>query len=88
MAEDRKLSEFVLELSELGRRYGFGLAGDIEVYELEREDCLFNYVEDTNGFLRFGDANADPRTWTGRNAEGGVDADASSHVREKNARVA
>ena len=82
------LSSYLRELSELGRKFGYGLEGIIQIYEFQQDDFLFSYVEDADGFLRLGNADADPASWSGRNSKSGIHADARSDVSKKDFWVA
>ena len=56
---------YLRELSDLGRRHGLGLTGQIQLYLLEREDMAFDYSADAQGIVRLGlpgDADSDPGT--------------------------
>ena len=84
MAEDRNRAlAYLHELSELGRKHGFGLAGEIQIYGLERDDYLFDYFEDSEGFLRLGDAHANAAAGTGRDSESRFNPDARPNVDKK-----
>jgi hypothetical protein len=49
------LPVFLTALSDLCRKYGFGIAGEPELFVLEPEDYAFNYSVDDRGHLVFGD---------------------------------
>ncbi len=85
---NENLTAYLEELSDLGRKYGFGLAGDIQLYKIERDDFLFDYSEDADRFLRLGNSNSDAGAGTGRDAQSCLDSDTSSHVNKKHFRVA
>lgn len=87
---DDALEAFAKDLSRLCRTYGFGL-DSAQVYEMERDDYLFDYSVDDCGKLllggSLGDANRDPRIGAGGNPEGRLKADGSSHISEEHVRI-
>ena len=64
----QRADQFAFELSELGRKFGIGIAGTPTLYMLESDDYLFNYSVDDESQLRLGDAERDSATRTRRNA--------------------
>ena len=58
--ENEKFEAFAQALSELCRSHGIALAGEMRVYLMEREDYLFDYSIDQNGFLNLGASLAQP----------------------------
>lgn len=45
---------YLRELSDLGRRHGFGLTGRVQIYQLERDDMAFDYTSDDEGYVCLG----------------------------------
>lgn len=63
-----RADQFAFELSELGRKYGIGIAGSPTLYLLDRADYLFDYGVGNDSELRLGDAQRDSAARSRRNA--------------------
>jgi len=76
-------SAFLQGLSDLGRRHGVGLTGQMQLYVLDRDDQQFDYTYDAEGFVRLGssrDANGDAGPRPRWDAQCRLNADAEPNV--------
>lgn len=81
---------YLRDLSDLGRRYGVGLTGRTQLYQLEPEDMAFDYSADAEGFVRLGstrDADCNAGAGTGRDAQRSFDASAAANINQDGLRV-
>lgn len=83
------VSLFLRELSELGRKTGLGLAGEIKLFHLESDDYLFNYSlgDDVSLRLGFGDSNSDAGAGAGGNTKSRFNAYAPPDICQDGLRV-
>ena len=78
-----KVASYLHSLSELGRKFGIGLSGHIQLYQLASEDQFFDYSADVDGRVVLGstwDADADTGARAGRDAQRCLNADAPTNV--------
>ena len=62
--------DFLLELSQLGRKHGLGITGSAVLFVLERDDYAFDYSVDAESRLFLGNPQSDAAAGSGRDAQG------------------
>ena len=56
-------SDYLRGLSDLGRRHGFGISGNPQIFVLEADDRNFDYSDNADGVVTLG-AQPDPKPFT------------------------
>lgn len=76
------LDAFLIEMSQLCRKHGLGLAGTPLVFKMEPEDYAFDYSLASDGSLVLGEPDAYAGAGAGRNAQRRLDANAAAQINQ------